>query len=49
MTKDDEVSTDHKLNGCGWIAVFTIGLIVLAFAAVALFILFNIGAWIGGQ
>jgi hypothetical protein len=48
MTNLDE-GTKAKLNGCGWVALTAGGLIVLGLAAAVIFVLFNIGAWIGGQ
>jgi hypothetical protein len=49
MTKDSEAAADRKLNGCGWVAITTIGLIVLGIAAAVIFVLFMFGSWIGGQ
>jgi len=49
MTNDNESAPVRKLNGCGIVAMVTIGLIVLSFAAAVIFVLFNFGSWIGGQ
>jgi hypothetical protein len=53
-TETEEMMTDNgskspRLNGCGWAALVVIVPLVLAFAAAILFILFNFGAWLGGQ
>jgi hypothetical protein len=38
-----------RLNGCGWAVLAVLVPLVLAFAAAALYILFNFGSWLGGQ
>lgn len=48
MTNLDD-DTKAKLNGCGWVAISSIGLIVLGIAAAVIFVLFMFGSWIGGQ
>jgi ATP/ADP translocase len=49
MMKEDNERTGPRLNGCGWAALAVIVPLALAFALVLLFILFNFGAWLGGQ
>lgn len=49
MTKDNEPNDAAKLAGCGVTILIVIGLGALGLAAAVIFVLFNIGAWIGGQ
>jgi hypothetical protein len=45
----DKEPKSPRLNGCGWAALAVLVPLGLAFAAVALYILFNFGSWLGGQ
>lgn len=49
MMKDNESDDSAKLAGCGLTILSIVGLLVLAVVAAVVYVLFNIGTWIGGQ
>lgn len=49
MTNDNKPNDAAKVAGCGMTILLVIGLGALGLAAAVIFVLFNIGAWIGGQ
>lgn len=48
MTNDNE-SFERKATGCGATILITVLTLVVGLFAAIIFVLFNIGAWIGGQ
>lgn len=49
MTNDNESKVERQVAGCGMTILLVIALGALGLAAAVIFVLFNIGAWIGGQ
>lgn len=47
MTNDNDL--ERKSTGCGVTLLITILTLIVGLAAAVIFVLFNIGAWIGGQ
>jgi ABC-type amino acid transport system permease subunit len=45
----DNETIERKATGCGVTLLITILAIVVGLAAAIIFVLFNIGAWIGGH
>jgi ABC-type amino acid transport system permease subunit len=47
MTNDNDL--ERKATGCGVTLLITILALIVGLASAIIFVLFNIGAWIGGQ
>lgn len=46
---DKDSDIERKAAGCGVTILITVLALVIGLAAAVIFVLFNIGAWIGGQ